>query len=317
MNIRVTQPFIVPYRRVDTQAVPVPVPPPKGSVGIGELLIDAQSTRQWLGVAETVDEDMAILINDYIGLQAQIAQALLDAKAYADAGLATKANAAHTHTASQITDFSQAVKQVMGGGSGVPIGCILIWSGSVAAIGVGNLVGWHLCDGNAGTQNLMEKFVIGAGTETYKPGTSGGSVSATGVTNVVAGHAHTGVTGYHSVTVAEMPSHTHTVTDPTHLHYNPYESQHRHTSNAGGAATQGFGDTGGRVCAYSTTYTSSVESGIPYTGYSATGVYLQYTGSGYGHNHTLATDGAHSHTVTITGGGLPPYYALAYIQRIE
>lgn len=309
-------PFNLPFRQMMPLAVD-PVPPPVGSVGIGELLIDAQSSRMWLGVSETVDPDRAILVNDYIALQASVAQCLADAKAYTDAGLVLKSNVGHTHTHNAITDFDAAVKAVVAGGSGVPVGAIMIWSGQISSIGSGSLAGWALCDGNGGTPNLMEKFVIGAGTVAYPVGSSGGSVSATGVTNSAGSHSHGGATAYTTLTVNEMPVHAHSVYDPTHLHYNPYESAHRHTSNAGGAATQGFGDTGGRVCAFSTTYTSAVDSGIPYTGYSATGISIYNNGGGAGHRHLMSTDGAHTHTVTITGGGLPPYYALAYIMRME
>ncbi len=42
---------------------------------------------------------------------------------------------------------------------------IMLWHGSVASIPSG----WHLCDGTAGTIDLRDKFVVGAGS-TYNPG---------------------------------------------------------------------------------------------------------------------------------------------------
>jgi|ETNmetMinimDraft_17_1059902.scaffolds.fasta_scaffold01444_2 hypothetical protein len=53
-------------------------------------------------------------------------------------------------------------------------GMILLWSGST-----GNIPsGWVLCDGNAGTPNLQDRFVIGAGNS-YSVGTTGGSTTDT------------------------------------------------------------------------------------------------------------------------------------------
>lgn len=75
-----------------------------------------------------------------------------------------------------------------GGGSldGVPSGVICAWSGTA-----GNTPdGWALCDGQNGTPDLRDKFVLGAGT-THVVGDTGGSEEVT-------------------LTVAQMPSHTHT-----------------------------------------------------------------------------------------------------------
>lgn len=73
--------------------------------------------------------------------------------------------------------------------SSVPLGCILIWSGSVSDIPVG----WSVCDGTNGTPDLRDRFVVGAGG-LYSSGTTGGSKD--------------------SVVV----QHTHGVTDPGHFH---------------------------------------------------------------------------------------------------
>lgn len=51
---------------------------------------------------------------------------------------------------------------------------ICMWSGAVEDI----LAGWALCDGNNGTPDLRNRFVIGAG-DTYAPGDSGGSINHT------------------------------------------------------------------------------------------------------------------------------------------
>lgn len=57
--------------------------------------------------------------------------------------------------------------------------------------------GWLLCDGNNGTPDLREKFVVGAG-ETYAINATGGSADSivvehthTAVTNTTGNHSHT------------------------------------------------------------------------------------------------------------------------------
>lgn len=54
----------------------------------------------------------------------------------------------------------------------LPSGLILIWSGSIATIPGG----YFLCDGNNGTPDLRDKFVVGAG-DTYAVDDTGGSVT--------------------------------------------------------------------------------------------------------------------------------------------
>lgn len=69
----------------------------------------------------------------------------------------------------------------------VPKGAIIIWSGAVDKIPSG----WVLCDGTNGTPNLTDRFVLGAGNS-YSVGTTGGESE-------------------HTLTISEMPSHSHTI----------------------------------------------------------------------------------------------------------
>lgn len=72
---------------------------------------------------------------------------------------------------------------------GIPVGVILMWSGTIANIPTG----WAICDGNNGTPNLTGKFIVHADADaggTYNPGDTGGSDT-------------------HTLTVDEMPEHTH------------------------------------------------------------------------------------------------------------
>ena len=71
-------------------------------------------------------------------------------------------------------------------GSGVPAGCIVLWSGAASDIPAG----WHLCDGTSGTPDLRDRFVIGAGS-TYAPGATGGNAQITLTENQLPAHKHT------------------------------------------------------------------------------------------------------------------------------
>lgn len=68
----------------------------------------------------------------------------------------------------------------------VPSGVILMWSGSTDTIPAG----WALCNGQDGTPDLTDRFILGAG-KTYQPGTTGGAATVT--PSVAARSAHAGI----------------------------------------------------------------------------------------------------------------------------
>ena len=148
----------------------------------------------------------------------------------------------------------------------IPTGVIVMWSGSIASIPAS----WYLCDGTNGTPNLRDRFIVGAGT-TYAVAATGGAATVT-------------------LTAAQIPAHTHTVSGTTST-----DGAHTHT------ATINIGSTGN---------TSGIMVANPTT--SDTG------------RVSIASAGSHSHTFSGTtssiGSGtshenLPPYYALAYIMK--
>ena len=55
----------------------------------------------------------------------------------------------------------------------VPSGAIIMWSGSIGSIPAG----YYICDGNNGTPDLRDRFVVGAGN-TYAVGNTGGFTSS-------------------------------------------------------------------------------------------------------------------------------------------
>lgn len=81
-------------------------------------------------------------------------------------------------------------------GSGIPSGFIGMWSGAVDQIPEG----WLLCDGQNGTPDLRDRFIVGAGNA-YVVETTGGAAT----------HSHTasGSVGYTTLSIDQMPNHNH------------------------------------------------------------------------------------------------------------
>ena len=131
----------------------------------------------------------------------------------------------------------------------IPVGGIILWSGSVASIPAG----WLLCNGAYSTPNLADRFILGAGN-LYAPDAAGGSTD--------------------SITVA----HTHTISDPGHLHSVAISAVTNNGIAAGGNA--------GPM--------------VPTAGYS--------TGTA-----TTGITGTTSTGVSGVNANMPPYYALCYI----
>jgi hypothetical protein len=132
--------------------------------------------------------------------------------------------------------------------SSVPTGCILLWSGSLGSVPSG----FVLCDGQNSTPDLRNSFIIGAGS-TYAVASTGGSAD--------------------SIVV----SHTHSITDPGHLHTGV-------NTFPGGPNTLQPG---------SQNFNASGSTATATTGITAT--------------NSAGTSG--------TNANLPPYYALAYIMK--
>lgn len=119
--------------------------------------------------------------------------------------MTTRRGSAQTNTAgvSSRDRTSAGPRSDGGGGSAgsadsflVPVGAILMWSGTLATIPSG----WALCDGTGGTPNLLAKFIKGVATSATNPGTTGGAANHTHANGTLAVTAHataadTAVTG--------------------------------------------------------------------------------------------------------------------------
>jgi len=173
-------------------------------------------------------------------------------------------------------------------GGVIPSGGIIMWSGQTSAIPTG----WYLCDGNNGTPNLTNRFVMGAGTSNET--TTGGTNSLALAETNIPSHTHS-----FSTTTGSNGSHTHTGTTNT-------TGAHTHTLNAGGTAyPQSSPNQGNQLGVANASATTS---------------------SAGAHSHTLNVDSAGSHTHSVSGttgstgsttafDNRPAYMALAYIMK--
>ena len=203
-------------------------------------------------------------------------------------GTTTLTGVATAPTAANGTNNTQIATTAFVIYNGVPSGCIMLWSGSIASIPSG----WYLCNGTNGTPNLMDRFVVGAGS-TYPVGAAAGSADA-----IVVSHSHTASSGGQSV------NHSHSGTTSGMNRNNP----HNHTVNV-----------------YISTFDSQqiAAQGVN-TQFVEYGSYV--TGStDINHEHAFTTGGVsadHNHAITVnstgssgTNANMPPYYALAYIMK--
>jgi microcystin-dependent protein len=148
---------------------------------------------------------------------------------------------------------------------GIPIGGIILWSGKQSPAVPD---GWSLCDGANNTPDLRGRFVVGFGnSEPFN------AIDASG------GEKE------HTLTVDEMPSHGHSITDPGHEHIETASTATVHHIAQGSI----YLTYGGTPLATANDTTASATTGIT----------IDPSGGGQPHNN------------------LPPYYVLAYIMRIR
>jgi len=161
----------------------------------------------------------------------------------------------------------------------IPIGGIIMWSGTIASIPTN----WRLCDGTTYgslvTPDLRNRFIIGASLDTATTHATGGSGGIT--------RAHTSIeTPTDYVTGgskdAVVVSHNHGITDTGH--------NHGHISKGTGNYASGMNEWAGVGGMLSNNISTTTNS---------TGISINSEG------------------VSGTNKNLPPYYALAFIMRIS
>ena len=194
--------------------------------------------------------------------------------------------------------------------SGIPSGCIVMWSGALVSIPTG----WYLCDGNNSTPNLSNKFIR-----------SGSGVGSTGGSDTV------------SLTTAQLASHTHTQSAHTHT-----QSAHTHTQDAHTHTQDAHGHSGSTntTGSHYHLYPNGNGPSMGGAGSSPWGSPSNQTTSAGSHSHTVtvsnatavnqsttainsSTTATNSSTTAVnsnTGSGsshenMPSYYTLAYIMK--
>ena len=130
------------------------------------------------GNANTTDDTkMIIKQNGNVGIGTQtLTNTGLTIKEQLTIGTITTATA--DTTSALVATTGGLVKKIAA--APVPVGGIIMWSGSIATIPSG----WSLCDGTSPTPNLQNMFIVGAG-DTYAVDDSAGSADA-----VVVSHTH-------------------------------------------------------------------------------------------------------------------------------
>jgi hypothetical protein len=220
-----------------------------------------------------------------------------------------------TLESTNISVASTVTATTFSGGGTIPIGGIIMWSGSGTAP-----TGWALCDGNNGTPDLSNKFIIGATSHA-------GSTWYTDITgaDTSTGGQKDGTLGSHSHTIN---NHTHSFSDSfsgttgndTHNHSvsgTTGNDTHNHTIQS----ATGLGG-GSRVASQNSTgntaVTSSDTHNHSWSGNTSNDTHNHsFSGSVSGNTGNPSDRSTNSQGVTLTNKNLPPYFALAFIMRIS
>lgn len=173
--------------------------------------------------------------------------------------------------------------------AGFPIGGIIMWGGTAGAYPAG----WQLCDGstvprsdgagNITVPDLRDRFIVAAGTTRAEQTTGGTDThNHSGNTGVAGAHSHGGATGATTLTIDQIPSHTHNTNTPNEFALN--------NTAGGGNSSDGLNGLGKHAV------TSAA-------------------GGGQSHDHTITAAADHAHTIS-TANNVPAYYALAFLCKV-
>lgn len=144
-----------------------------------------------------------------------------------------------------------------------------MWHGAIANIASVWGAGWQLADGTNGTADCRLRFIVGADGTTYAPGATGGNNSIT-------------------LSVAQLPAHSHVVNDPTHNHAHSDPGHSHGYSDPGHTHDTGLGGGGFMIG----------NSPVSSTG----GFTMQGLGSGtYFNTSSTGNTGSHAVGITIAG----------------
>ncbi|MDY0192622.1 MAG: hypothetical protein RBR93_03760, partial [Aliarcobacter butzleri] len=184
----------------------------------------------------------------------------------------------------------------------IPKGIISMWSGAIIDIPAG----WKLCNGQDGTPDLRDKFIVGAGTS-YNVGVTGGNKDA-----IIVAHSHIQASHTHTASETSEGAHAHSISiSTTGAHSHTFLASSVDGINSGTFKYASYTD--GTDTTPTITSTNSIQSS-----------------GAHSHTGSATTNGAHTHIITNTAvsptiastgdsgtnANLPPYYALAFIMKI-
>jgi microcystin-dependent protein len=183
----------------------------------------------------------------------------------------------------------------------VPSGTVIMWSYSQGGIPDG----WVLCDGN---YYSLQGGVVGAGSGIRTPDLRGYFIAGYSGAGSYGAVGAIGGSKYHSLSEAEMPAHTHSVSDPGHNHtISVTASPHTHDFTVEDTAKDNIGVFPNSGAATFPGIYYNLSAGAKVTGNvitgvtvnnGTTGISVNAAGSGQGHENR------------------PPYYVLAFIMKL-
>ena len=183
-----------------------------------------------------------------------------------------------TIPAGQLTGAMPAIDgSALTGIQGIPSGAIMMWNGTNANIPSG----FVLCDGNNGTPDLTDKFILGRGASSNS-GNSGGSNTVTLAETNLPSHSH----GAGNYVTSNTGAHSHTLSGNTNN-----TGGHSHNTNNTGNHSHGI--------AYHTPGNSVYEPtiGLRSNNINNNPVVTPNTKTAGGHSHNTNNTGNHSHNV--------------------
>ena len=194
-----------------------------------------------------------------------------------------------------VSDFNDAMRNMLSIiRTALPSGIISMWSGTISEIPDG----WYLCDGTNGTPDLRDRFVVGASDGADPGGTGGASTQTLSVGNLP---AHTHTVNPPSTVTTSGGSHSHSASSAgsgSHGHAGSISSAgaHTHTTGSAGSHQHNFG-----VGTSSNTQLAGAGDRAVDARTNGSGDSIGTTSSTGAHTHTISSDGAHTHNLSIVG----------------
>ena len=258
----------------------------RGSAPTGEILATFQASGK-VGIGTNFPDHTGLTIQDDLSIK----------------GLGTGTS---VNTKTLVATSTGLVKQIAA--APVPLGGIIMWSGTIATIPDG----WTLCNGNGSANgvtvpNLQDKFIVASSNATGTPTTTilgTGAASTGGSTSF----QPAGTLTLDKLETNMLAPHTHMFLGDDQL-YNGNEWNETTLKYAYGGGTGQF-NSANDIDGYDASSNQSGNRQAYWTGHNNTGI--RTTSTILNQNDIIPPTGAFTGTVA-TKAIIPPFYALAYI----